>query len=277
METKYKITIPQPCHEDWNQMTPDETGRFCSSCAKSVVDFTGMKAIEIQDYFIKTQGQNVCGRFKTQQLDTIIIQIPREVLFSQVQFHKIFMLALLISMGTILFSCQSDGHRKKIDGVEVVDSPQHGMATGGAMVKLDTTKIDTVCDPKAHVAKGITATSGIVEITPIGKPKEKDFYNTNELDLLPAYPGGIKEFYQYVSSNLNLSEQDKKTKQRFIIRFIIEKDGSVSTVRIVRGGNESLNSKVIKILKASPKWTPGELKGKVVRSSYMLPVVTVKP
>ncbi|PKB16291.1 hypothetical protein [Flavobacterium sp. 5] len=121
MENKHKITIPKPCHEDWNKMTPDETGRFCNSCSKSVVDFTKMLPNEIQDFFIKNEGQKVCGRFQNKQLDSIIIQIPNQVLFSQVHYHKMFLLALFIAMGTTLFSCkQENGDKQRIDKIEVV-------------------------------------------------------------------------------------------------------------------------------------------------------------
>lgn len=115
MDTKYKIAIPKPCHEDWNKMTLEQSGRFCGSCAKSVVDFTQMNDTEIQSYFVINQGKNVCGRFKNEQLETIIIKIPRQVLFSQIHFHKMFMLALLISMGTTLFSCSDkNGNKQKL-------------------------------------------------------------------------------------------------------------------------------------------------------------------
>ena len=126
MERNYKITIPKPCHENWNAMSPDDNGRFCGACSKSVVDFTNMKSTEVQEYFIQNQGQKICGRFKNEQLDTIVIQIPSAVLFSQVNFHKIFMLALLVSMGTSLFSCKNNnGEKQKIDSVEVVNTIQH--------------------------------------------------------------------------------------------------------------------------------------------------------
>ena len=57
METKYKITIPEPCHEDWNKMSPKDNGRFCLSCTKTVVDFTSMLPEEIQHYFIQNQNK----------------------------------------------------------------------------------------------------------------------------------------------------------------------------------------------------------------------------
>ncbi len=60
MNTLFDILIPKPCHEDWNAMTPDEKGRFCSVCTKGVVDFTNKTNQEIQDCFIQNQGQKIC-------------------------------------------------------------------------------------------------------------------------------------------------------------------------------------------------------------------------
>lgn len=131
MNTKHKIIIPKPCHEDWNKMTPNDNGRFCGSCSKNVVDFTNMLPDEIQMYF--QQHNNVCGRFKNSQLDSLTIQIPNRVLYSQTHYHKMFLLALFIAMGTTLFSCSDkNGNKQKIDKVEVVeDSIKASHATMG--------------------------------------------------------------------------------------------------------------------------------------------------
>ena len=53
MNSKSKITIPKPCHENWNAMTPKEKGKFCNSCSKTVVDFTKKSPSEIKQYLIK--------------------------------------------------------------------------------------------------------------------------------------------------------------------------------------------------------------------------------
>ncbi|MBS1689697.1 MAG: hypothetical protein JSS96_13295, partial [Bacteroidetes bacterium] len=63
-----QITLPKPCHEDWNNMTPVERGRFCTHCQKTVVDFTNWRDADLFNFFIK-DGGNTCGRFTNLQLD----------------------------------------------------------------------------------------------------------------------------------------------------------------------------------------------------------------
>ncbi len=64
-----QISIPQPCHEDWNKMTPTEQGRFCNACQKCVVDFTGFTDKQLYDFFNVHKGQKICGRFESIQLN----------------------------------------------------------------------------------------------------------------------------------------------------------------------------------------------------------------
>jgi hypothetical protein len=59
METNFKISIPTPCHENWEGMTTTLTGRFCGSCTKNVVDFTNKLPAEIQQYFTENKNQNI--------------------------------------------------------------------------------------------------------------------------------------------------------------------------------------------------------------------------
>ena len=123
MENYYSISIPKPCHEDWNTMSPKEKGRFCDSCAKTVIDFTKMDSFEIQDFISKNKNNRICGHFKQIQLDSINLHIPSKFLEQKKSFHKLFLLALLIAMGTSLMNCTNkNGNKQKIDSVEVVDT-----------------------------------------------------------------------------------------------------------------------------------------------------------
>ncbi len=63
-----KITIPIPCHENWEAMTPNEKGRFCSVCSKTVRDFTGASDNEMMIAF-SDPSENICGNFRESQLN----------------------------------------------------------------------------------------------------------------------------------------------------------------------------------------------------------------
>jgi len=67
---KYKIKIPTPCHENWNKMTPTQKGMFCVSCKKDVIDFTNFREHQLVQE-LKTK-ENICGRFKQNQLNVLI-------------------------------------------------------------------------------------------------------------------------------------------------------------------------------------------------------------
>ena len=67
MSKKVNISIPKPCHEDWGAMTPEEKGRFCSVCSKTVIDFTKASDKEIIEHLNK--DATACGRFVSSQLN----------------------------------------------------------------------------------------------------------------------------------------------------------------------------------------------------------------
>ena len=69
---KLQLSIPEPCHENWQQMTPTEQGRFCNACAKEVVDFSMMTDTELLNYFTTITHEKVCGRALPTQLDRTI-------------------------------------------------------------------------------------------------------------------------------------------------------------------------------------------------------------
>lgn len=75
MAKKIQLSIPEPCHENWNAMTPVEKGKFCGSCQKQVIDFSVMSDRQLAEFFKRPSSGSVCGRFMTDQLDRDI-EIP---------------------------------------------------------------------------------------------------------------------------------------------------------------------------------------------------------
>ena len=77
MSKKFQLQIPEPCHENWDKMTPGDNGRFCDSCQKTVHDFTGMSDAQLIAFFKKPSTGSVCGRFYNDQLERDF-EIPRK-------------------------------------------------------------------------------------------------------------------------------------------------------------------------------------------------------
>lgn len=154
MKAYYSIAIPKPCHEDWHQMTPKEKGKFCNSCSKTVIDFTKMNTHEIQDFIHKNKNNRICGHFKQTQLDSINLHIPSKVLEQRLNFHKLFLLALLITMGTTLMNCTNkNGNSQKIDSIEVIDSLNNNKVVNVLEGLPLIEKMDSIPKPACNSSK----------------------------------------------------------------------------------------------------------------------------
>lgn len=92
-----KITLPKPCHEKWERMTPKEKGRFCAVCSKTVRDFTNDSDDEILDYFSDSYSENTCGNFYQSQLNRNIQHSSINSLFSKFAVGFILTAAGIVS------------------------------------------------------------------------------------------------------------------------------------------------------------------------------------
>jgi protein TonB len=97
---------------------------------------------------------------------------------------------------------------------------------------------------------------------------------TNELDRHPEYPGGIKKFYEYVGNSIEKSEiENSSSSVSVIMAFVIERDGSMTDIKVLRSSDKALEKEAIRVLKALKiKWSPGYLNGEKVRTLYTLPI-----
>lgn len=123
-ESQPKITIPKPCHENWNEMTPNEKGAFCAKCCKTVVDFTKKSIEEIVQHIEERKNEKVCGRFENEQIsnpEVINFKIPISLLPKNVSIRKAFAIATFLVFGVSLFSCST--HTGRMMGeISVVDT-----------------------------------------------------------------------------------------------------------------------------------------------------------
>ena len=106
-------------------------------------------------------------------------------------------------------------------------------------------------------------------------PQGEDEVFTGSVEKMPEFPGGVNVMMDYLRENLKYPESAKKNKQegRVFIAFVVEKDGNISNVSVLRGVCEALDNEAVRVVKAMPKWNPGTNGGKPVRVQYTLPVV----
>lgn len=91
---------------------------------------------------------------------------------------------------------------------------------------------------------------------------------------MPSFPGGLEAFYSYLSNTMTYPKLDRLNgiEGTVYVQFIIEKDGSISQVEILRGATPRMNREAIQALEKAPKWNPGKQQGQPVRVLYNLPV-----
>ena len=103
---------------------------------------------------------------------------------------------------------------------------------------------------------------------------EKNQQVFDVVEQMPEYPGGPSALIEYLSQNVKYPEDAKQQKieGRVLATFVVETDGSVSNVEVVKPAFPSLDAEAVRLLSAMPKWTPGMQSGKVVRVKFTVPI-----
>lgn len=95
------------------------------------------------------------------------------------------------------------------------------------------------------------------------------------VEVMPQFPGGQIAMLQYLMKNIKYPEQAVKEgiQGRVTVRFIVEKDGSISDVKPVLSVHPLLNKEAVRVVESMPKWTPGKQHGKPVRVQLIVPIM----
>ncbi|HEY6144591.1 MAG TPA: energy transducer TonB [Flavobacterium sp.] len=93
------------------------------------------------------------------------------------------------------------------------------------------------------------------------------------LDKMPEFPGGLDQFYKYVGNNFEKPEIEATGVIKIYVYFVIEKDGSMTDIKVIKDPGYGLGKEAIRVLKSlKAKWTPGMMNSKAVRTAYNLPI-----
>ena len=120
--------------------------------------------------------------------------------------------------------------------------------------------------------------SEIAVAAPPPPPAPKPEVATKVFDIveeMPSFPGGSAALTSYLSSNTKypVVAQENGVQGRVIVSFVVERDGSISDVKVARSVDPSLDREAQRVVKSMPKWKPGKQNGSAVRVKYTVPVV----
>ena len=101
--------------------------------------------------------------------------------------------------------------------------------------------------------------------------EDNSIYNTAGIEVKPDFPGGMEKFYKFVGNNYQTPEEEG-LKGKVYVTFVVEKDGSLTDIKVIRDIGYGTGKEAIRVLNKCPKWTPGEQNGKKVRVLYSLPI-----
>ncbi len=121
-------------------------------------------------------------------------------------------------------------------------------------------------DPDADLTVDPVGTGPSAEVE-----EDNSIYNTAGIEVKPDFPGGMEKFYKFVGNNYQTPEEDG-LKGKVYVTFVVEKDGSLTDIKVIRDIGYGTGKEAIRVLNKCPKWTPGEQNGKKVRVLYSLPI-----
>jgi protein TonB len=137
-------------------------------------------------------------------------------------------------------------------------------------VDTSTETTTTTGTPSTENSASGTVVKSVIATTTI-----ETINSTSDLDKLPEFPGGMNKFYTYVGENFESLEVEETIS--VLMSFVIERDGSMTDIKVLRSSSPSIDKEAIRVLKSlRTKWKPGYKDGQPVRTLYKLPIKVKK-
>ena len=139
--------------------------------------------------------------------------------------------------------------------------------------------LNVVEDTKEVETIQISSEEDLTEVIEIAAPvvqieEEEEEVIFQVVETMPSFPGGQEALFKFLNNNVKYPPiaQENGISGRVICQFVVNRDGSIVDVQVVRSVDPSLDKEAIRVIQAMPKWNPGEQRGKKVRVKYTLPV-----
>ena len=131
----------------------------------------------------------------------------------------------------------------------------------------------SIADVKGNDEENGADIADLKQVVTQAEPEPEKVFDM--VEQMPAFPGGMQELMVYLGKNIKYPTiaQENGTQGRVIIQFVVERDGTISDVRVARGVDPYLDKEAVRVVKSMPKWIPGKQNGKAVRVKFTVPVM----
>ena len=129
---------------------------------------------------------------------------------------------------------------------------------------------------KKFIIMTLIAVFGLITVsaqkTVVAQKNQKVF---DIVEQMPEYPGGQAALFEYLSKNIKYpaDAEKKKVEGKVFVTFVVDTDGKITDVSLMRKVFPSLDAEAIRVISAMPNWIPGKQKGQVVRVKYTVPIM----
>ena len=140
--------------------------------------------------------------------------------------------------------------------------------------ELTSTKVAiSIADVKGNDEANGKDIADLKQVVTQAEPEPEKVFDM--VEQMPTFPGGQQELMSYLGKNIKYPTiaQENGTQGRVIIQFVVERDGSITDVRVARGVDPYLDKEAVRVVKSMPKWIPGKQNGKAVRVKFTVPVM----
>ena len=180
--------------------------------------------------------------------------------------YEIEELEQLVAEETVMNSEKFTAYEMEDDAPEQVTKTQDEVATSD--VAIGAIDYDQGSNEAEHVLK---VNEKVVDEVPPAVEETKVF---DVVEQMPSFKGGDAALMEWLSKNIKypVVAEENGIQGRVVATFVVERDGSITDVKIVKSVDPSLDKEAVRVLKAMPKWIPGKQNGQAVRVKYTVPV-----
>ena len=172
-----------------------------------------------------------------------------------------------LALTTLLFSCSMKKIKDIKDKFDESEQVKNGVIGDDSFAHAsETEKVTLAVKNTAEIGEKAVESSA---------PKKVFTGKVYEIvEDMPTFPGGVTELMNYLSKNTHYPAATKRDgiQGRVVVSFIVEPDGSISNVKLVRSVDANLDREALRVVSEMPNWTPGKQGGNKVRVRYSLPI-----